>query len=70
MVSITLDTIIKGGQVVTKEGVQKLSILKTVKFVLGPTERSNWARQVIATGKYVLPLVDRKPSRHTSARKR
>ena len=40
MVSITLDTIIKGGEVVTREGVQKLSIgVKDGKIaVLGPDE--------------------------------
>ena len=66
MVDITLDMIIKGGQVVTREGVQRLSVgVKDGKIaVLGPDGALNSARRVIdATGKYVLPgLVD--PENH------
>ncbi len=42
MADITMDTIINGGQVVTRQGVQKLSIgIKDGKIaVLGPTARS------------------------------
>ena len=60
MVDITFDTIIKGGQVVTKEGVQKLTIgVKDGKIaVLAPDGALNSARQVIdAGGKYILPGV-------------
>src|SRR5258705_2694294 len=66
MVDITLDTIIKGGQVVTREGVQKLSIgIKDGKIaVLGPDGALNSGRHIIdAAGKFVLPgLVD--PENH------
>src|SRR4030065_194185 len=66
MVDITMDTVIKGGQVVTKEGVQQLSIgVKDGKIaVLGPDGSLNSARHFIdATGKHVLPgLVD--PENH------
>src|SRR5436190_12549523 len=66
MMDITLDTIIKGGQVVTREGVQKLSIgIKDGKIaILGPDGVLDSARQIIdAAGKFVLPgLVD--PENH------
>jgi dihydropyrimidinase len=66
MVDITMDTIIKGGQVVTTGGVQKLSIgIKDGKIAaLGADGAVDSARRVIdATGKYILPgLVD--PENH------
>jgi dihydroorotase-like cyclic amidohydrolase len=66
MADVTMDTIIKGGQVVTRGGVQKLSIgIKDGKIaVLGPDGALDSSRHVIdATGKYILPgLVD--PENH------
>ena len=66
MGDIVMDTIITGGQVVTKEGVRKLAIgIKDGKIAgLGPDETLISSRQVIdAAGKYVLPgLVD--PENH------
>src|SRR4249919_2870217 len=66
MVDTNLDLVIKGGQVVTREGVKTIAIgVKDGKIAaLGPAEGFNSARQVIdATGKHVLPgLVD--PENH------
>lgn len=66
MVNVPLDTVIKGGQVVATDGVQKLDIgVKDGRVVvLRPHGAFNSARQVIdASGKYILPgLVD--PENH------
>src|SRR6266536_1073339 len=66
MVNTNLDLVIKGGQVVTGEGVKRIAIgVKDGKIVaLGSDEGFDSARQVIdASGKYVLPgLVD--PENH------
>ena len=66
MVNVVLDTVIKGGQVVTTDGVQKLDIgVKDGRIVVvGPHGALDSARQIIdASGKYILPgLVD--PENH------
>ena len=66
MVDTNLDLVIKGGQVVTREGVKNIAIgVKDGKIAaLGPVEGFNSARRVIdAAGKYILPgLVD--PENH------
>ncbi|MGH9363691.1 MAG: amidohydrolase, partial [Thermoanaerobaculia bacterium] len=66
MADIMMDTIINGGQVVTKEGVHKLAIgIRDGKIAaLGPDGTLNSSRHVIdAAGRYVLPgLVD--PENH------
>jgi dihydroorotase-like cyclic amidohydrolase len=66
MVDANFDLVIKGGRVVTREGVRAVAIgVKDGKVAaLGPVEDLNSARQVIdAAGKYILPgLVD--PENH------